>query len=178
MTDERYKASLVGAQNRTAGLYFEQLITRSCESYKRKCTAYIDKTPEPMKPLSKPDNKGIFKACYTSTAQPDYKGVLNGGRSICFEAKHTDTEKMLASRVTDAQAEVLRQCDLFGAVAGVLCSFSLQDFYFVPWEIWDHMKEEYGRKYITKEDVERYRCEVRNGVIEFLTFVTEGECDV
>lgn len=157
-----------GYQNRIAGEYFEGIIKVALQWYLEKGVADIEKTPEPMKPLGKPNRKGQFLACYTKAAQPDYKGTLLGGRSVVFEAKHTDDERIEYSRLTDKQAEDLERHHNLGAVAFVLVSFGLRDFYRVPWETWRDMKALYGRKYIKKLELEAYRVRSTAGVLKLL----------
>lgn len=157
-----------GKQNRVAGEYFEAIIDASLEWYKDRGMANIEKSPEPMKPISKPNRRGQFLAHYTKAAQPDFKGTLRGGRSVVFEAKHTDTDRIEQSRLTQEQADRLELHDYLGAAAFVLVSFGLQDFYRIPWEVWRNMKEIYGRKHIKQPELEPYRVQYIAGVIKML----------
>ena len=84
------KARMQGQRARYEGESFEKLLDISCEMYRMHGAARIEKTPEPMRPLSRPNSKGQFTACYVKAAQPDYKGTLAGGQAIVFEAKHTE----------------------------------------------------------------------------------------
>ena len=72
---KKAKRSARGARSRTAGNQFEAMIDAACEWYKAAGAAVIDKTPEPMRPISRPNRAGQFTACYTKQAQPDYKGA-------------------------------------------------------------------------------------------------------
>lgn len=85
------RRSYIGARSRAEGAGFEAIISSACDYYRAIGRADIEKTPEPMKPLGGANRSGRFLACYTKQAQPDYKGVLSGGRAVVFEAKHTDT---------------------------------------------------------------------------------------
>ena len=98
------RRSYIGARNRAEGAGFESLISSACDYYRAIGLADIEKTPEPMKPLGGADRSGRFLACYTKQALPDYKGVLSGGRAVVFEAKHTDTGRLLYDRVSAEQA--------------------------------------------------------------------------
>ena len=49
---------LTGSRSRAAGAAFEKLIEVSCEVYKGRKFAYIEKTPEPMRPVSGADRQG------------------------------------------------------------------------------------------------------------------------
>lgn len=157
-----------GLQSRQAGAYFENMIEASLRWYEIKGVAVIAKTPEPMKPLSKPNQKGQFLACFIKAAQPDFKGTITGGRSVVFEAKHTEGDRIEYGRLTDEQVEQLEKHHQLGAAAFVLVSFGLQDFYRVPWPVWRDMKAIYGRKYIKPAELEQYRVEYIAGVLKLL----------
>lgn len=157
-----------GLQSRRSGEQFEDMITASLSWYEDKGVACIEKTPEPMKPLGKPNKKGQFLACFVKAAQPDYKGTLAGGRSVVFEAKHTDTDRIKYDRLTDEQVDRLKLHHALGAVAFVLVSFGLRDFYRVPWEVWRDMKDIFGRKFIKQAELEPYRMQYIAGVLKLL----------
>lgn len=157
-----------GLISKRAGDIFEEIIAASLIWYEERRLACIEKTPEPMKPLSKPDQWGRFRACYTKVGQPDFKGTLIGGCSVVFEAKHTDADRIKYDRLTDEQVVKLSTHHALGAVAFVLVSFGLQDFYVIPWTVWQNMKAIYGRKYILKTEVGQYRVPFENGVIKLL----------
>lgn len=157
-----------GRQNRIIGDHFENLIAASLLWYEDKGVACIEKTPEPMKPLGKPNKKGQFLACYVKAGQPDFKGTLTGGRSVVFEAKHTEADKIEYSRLTDEQIKKLSAHHALGAAAFVLVGFGLQDFYRIPWEVWRDMKAIYGRKHMKQPDCEPYRVQCISGVLKLL----------
>lgn len=165
-----------GAMNRAQGLGFERLIDLSCDYYRKKGVANIEKTPEPMKPISSGGKNGRFTAVYTSRAQPDYKGTLNGGRSVVFEAKSTQERMIKRERVTAAQQEALEMHHRLGALCFVLVSMA-GVCYAVPWEIWRDMKEQFGRKYVTADDVARYRAPFTAGGGVHLDFLNERLCE-
>lgn len=151
---------LIGSRSRASGAAFEKLIEASCEVYKRRGLAYIEKTPEPMRTISGADRQGKFKAIYTAAAQPDYKGTLSGGRAVVFEAKHTDSDTMKQERVTPAQAEALSMHYTLGALCFVLISIKDRCFV-IPWHEWKHMKQSFGRKYITAADLKEYEVKMK-----------------
>lgn len=157
-----------GYQSKLAGEYFENMIDASLKWYRYKGVAEIEKTPEPMRTLSKPNRQGKFLACFTKSAQPDFQGTLAGGRSIVFEAKHTDSDRIEYSRLSDEQINKLSSHHRLGAVTFVLVSFGLQDFYRIPWETWRDMKTIYGYKHIKQPDLEPFRVEFISGVIKLL----------
>ena len=157
-----------GRQSRIMGDHFEGIIAASLRWYEDKGVACIEKTPEPMKPLRAPNRQGQFLACYIKAGQPDFKGTLTGGRSVVFEAKHTDSDRIEYSRLTDEQVEKLSTHHKLSAAAFVLVSFGLQDFYRIPWEIWRDMKAIYGHKHIKQKELEPYRVQYIAGVLKLL----------
>ena len=159
-------ATLQGMKSKSTGEYFEKIIERACKYYSDMNYAEIQKTPEPMRVIKRLDG-GKFVAVFTKQAQPDYKGTLNGGQAIVFEAKHTDSEKMLQSVITAEQEKRLNKHLDLGACCYVLVSFEFREFFFVPWAVFRAMKGIFGRKYIKPDDVREY--EVRYvGILLFL----------
>lgn len=160
--------SVRGSQSRQAGAYFESIIEASLRWYRDKGLAEITKTPEPMKPLGKPNQRGQFLACFTKAAQPDFKGTLHTGRSVVFEAKNTMNDRIEYKATTEEQNEQLERHHKLGAVVFVLVAFNLQDFYRVPWPVWRSMKKLYGRKYLKPAELEQYRVQYIAGVLKLL----------
>ena len=171
MTVEEFRASMQGKMNRAQGLGFEQAIDEACEYYKRIRLAYIEKTPEPMKPIGVLNrNLGHFKAVFTKAAQPDYKGTMKGGRSVVFEAKHTDTDRIKQDVVTEEQWESLDLHEAMGAWCFVLVSLGMR-YYRVPWEKWKTMKEDCGHKYMNAADLASYELPA---LLRFLEYTKKG----
>lgn len=158
-----------GRKSKATGEAFESYIDATVAYYKRVGLADIQKTPEPMKPLrSAPGQPGKFIAVFLKQAQADYKGILMGGKSIMFEAKHTNTDTMPYGRLSKEQIDNLRSYDKFGAVCFILVSFNFKNFYRVPWTVWRDMKELYGRKHLKESDLQEYKVKFENGIINFL----------
>ena len=169
MTDEqRYKRQIAGARARIAGEIFENQIEGSLRWHIDRGLLKANKTPEPMKPLGKPNARGQFLACYTKKAQVDFCGTMYGGRSVRFEAKQTDSDRFEHKRQTDEQMDDLRDHQKLGALCFVLLCFGFDHFYRVPWQVWESMKEIYGRKYVTERDVQQFRIPVSSGVLKIL----------
>lgn len=157
--------SLQGKKNNAQGHFFEGYIKAACEIYKREEIAYIEKMPEPFTVLEKKE-RGIFKERFIAHAQPDFMGTLRGGQAICFEAKYTTKDKLAQTVLTPEQWDSLERHWRAGAKAGV-CVGIKSVFAFIPWHIWRDMKEIYGHKYLTAEDMELYRVKF-NGACMFL----------
>ena len=154
-----------GKRNNAQGHFFEGFIKTACAVYKQKGIACVEKMPEPFMVLEKRD-KGIFKGRFIAHAQPDFMGTLSGGRSICFEAKYTSTDKLGQNVLTGEQWDSLEQHWKAGAKAGV-CAGIGDVYAFIPWPVWRSMQDIYGRKYMTAEDLEPYRVRF-NGACMFL----------
>lgn len=112
--------------------------------------------------------EGRFLACFEKAAQPDYKGTLNTGKAVVFEAKLSTSDRIEQSRVTDHQAAALEAHSRMGAMAFVLVSLDFQSFYRVPWGTWRNMKQIYKRKYMTAAELEQYKVRFTGSRIEFL----------
>lgn len=173
MSAEEYRRQQVGKLARVHGLRFEEQIEASLRWYEDRGILKATKTPEPMKPLGKPDSRGRFLACYVKAAQVDFSGTAVGGRSVRFEAKQTDTDRFDRKRLTDEQMDDLRGHEALGALCFVILCFShgtgsVDTFYRVPWKNWDDMKAIYGRQYVTEKDVASFRIPAPAGIIKIL----------
>ena len=120
-----------------------------------------------MKPIKRLE-RGHFVAVFTKMAQPDYKGTAENGRSIVFEAKHTDTDRMSRDVISPEQEKRLNKHEKLGAECFVLVSFGFVRFFKVPWNIFRDMKQHFCRKYIVPADLKQYECYLINGVLRFL----------
>ena len=168
MTAEAFRASYQGKRNRALGLQFEQIITEACEHYRSMGLAYIEKTPEPMRVIGVLDRKrGIFKAVFEKAAQPDFKGTMQGGRAVVFEAKHTESDRIKQDAVTEDQEKAMNLHEAMGAWCFVIVCLD-NTYYRVPWERWKTMKEDCGHKYMNAADLHPYTLGVWPGHLRFL----------
>lgn len=156
-----------GKRSKRNGQNFEKLIERTCEHYRRKGIANINKTPEPLKPLA-PLNNGQFRAVYAKKGQPDFLGTIVGGKSIIMEAKHTNGTNIRFDRISLHQERELEGTHRLGGIAVVLISFSMKNFYSVPWVNWKDMKYTIGKKSVNKKDLADYKLDTKNGYLHFL----------
>lgn len=149
------------------GRAFESLLMRGCNYYRQKGVAIINKVNEPYI-VTKKTNANKFMGRFTGRAEPDFKGVLYGGRAIAFEAKSTQKSRIQRNAVTDTQMEWLREQKDFGAVTFV--AVNIQDkFYSVPFDVWDDMKNIYGKKFLMPEDIAGYEVKY-DGAVRFLEY--------
>lgn len=153
------KAKAVGAQ-------FENAVERSCIRYRTKGIAHIQKTPEPFKLIGV---KGKYAYGFIEKkAQPDFTGTLSDGRSVIFEAKHTNSTNIPFDRISYQQELELDIHEELGALTFVLVTFSFKTFYTVPWADWKRLKETVNKKSVNEKDLEPFQIEVNDGLIDFL----------
>lgn len=164
-----YKRYAAGTRAKHNGQRFEQLIENSCKVYARKGIAVISKTPEPFR-VEKHIGGGKFIGHYEKTAQPDFKGVIKGGQTVIFEAKHTDDTQIKQTAVTEAQADSFRTHEVMGARCFVLVSMGTTNttYYRIPWSVWDNMQEHFGHRHIKAAEAAEYQIHIRNGILQFL----------
>ena len=157
--DRAYTAYVSSA----AGRNFENEILTACEYYKLSKKAVINKVNEPYIVLFKYEG-GKFMGRHTAAAEPDFKGVLKGGRSIAFEAKTTSKSRIQKSVVTEEQGRWLQEQYEMGAVT-LVCICIRDRFFSIPWVVWRDMKNIFGKKYLMPADIVQYEVPYRNGVM-------------
>lgn len=159
------RRQLIGVRSKAEGKRFEARLDAAFAYYDKTGFAAIEKTPEPLKPISSL-GQGRFVACFEKKAQPDYKGILKGGREIMFEAKFTSTDRMEQSRVLAGQADYMDKHQRLGARCYVVVGFARGEVYRIPWDVWRDMKSHFGRKYVTEADLDKYRVQTAwNGTL-------------
>ena len=170
MTYEKDRIRYINTLNNSRGHNFESAIEVGCEIYRRQGRADVDKTSEPFRVMRKYQN-GTFLGQFIAKAEPDYHGTLSGGRSIYFEAKSTSTKRLKQDVVTQEQKKKLDAHTVLGAYTGV-CACIQYEFFFIPWDVWRHMGEHFGHKYVTAEEIQSYRV-VYNGAVMFLDYARD-----
>lgn len=151
------------------GENFERLIEITCAYYSKMGAAYIQKTPEPMKPIKVINRaKRLFQAVYTMKAQPDFTGTLKNGKSVVFEAKHTDGTNIPFDRINDQQQEDLALHNHLGAMTFILISFNMKYFYAVPYSDWMQLKEQSKKKSVNQTDLIDYEISNKKGYLNFI----------
>ena len=153
------------------GRAFESLLKRGCNYYRQKGMAIINKVNEPYI-VTKKTNGNKFMGRFTGRAEPDFKGVLYGGRAIAFEAKSTQKSRIQRNAVTDTQMEWLREQKKFGALTFVAVNIQ-EKFYTVPFDLWDNMKLFYDKKFLMHDDIADYEV-IYDGSVRFLEFENGG----
>lgn len=117
------------------GQNFEGLIKYANAHYKHNGAAVIEKQNTLCIPLRNGTGK-IVSAKYEEKATVDFMGRI-GNIPLAFEAKHCSTPVVQWSRVEPHQSEWLNTwSEDVGAIAFILVSFNLTDFYLIPWQFW------------------------------------------
>ena len=154
-----------GAINKAMGKMFEQRLDGAFAYYEQHGLAFVEKTPEPIRAY-KDLKDGRFLAVFTAKAQPDYKGVIKGGRAVMIEAKFTLSDRFTQDRVTPGQAEYMTKNEALGARCYVIVGFVAGGVYRIPWAVWKDMKGHFGRKYVRESDLQQYRVlTAKNGAL-------------
>lgn len=122
------------------GQPFEDFLAFVHARYQTTGTACVHKVPTEFIPLR--DRTG--KVCSVKVEHKscvDYLGRYKG-TPVAVEAKHTENDRMLFSRVEPHQAEYMDDfCKYPEAVGIILVSFKLQRFFAVPWQFWKQARD-------------------------------------
>ena len=113
---------------------------------------------------------GKFEAVFTKAAQPDFKGTIKGGKTVVFDAKYTESDRIRYQVLSNHQRETLLKYKEFGAIAFVLVGFQDGLIFRIDIETWIGMKENMGRMYIKEEELKKMKLEAitTNGIVDFL----------
>ena len=145
-----------GRRSNRKGKDFEAVLDKTFAYYSEKGFAKVEKNQEPVRIL-RPLGNGSFIACFTKKAQADYKGTIKGGRTVIFEAKYTEQDRLLQNAVDENESEYMEIHESLGARCFVICGFASGNVYRVPWGVWRNMKRIYGHKYVTEEEIKQYQ---------------------
>ena len=153
--NQQAKLRARNAKSLSNGKSFEELIAFACGRYRDAGEACIVKTPEPFAVYSR-TKEGLFMGRFTAAkAQPDFQGIVKGGKSIIFEAKFTSKDRIQQSVITETQAKILDDHEALGGLC--YAAVSIENRYFwIPWNVLKNMKEIYGHKYVKPEEIEEY----------------------
>lgn len=152
--EKRKSISAKNRQTRANGRLFEEMILRSCRSYRRAGLATIKKVPEARRVVGRTGGRKSLMICANEAkADPDFMGSVSpDGRCMVFDAKHTDKDRILATALTDNQVRILESHEACGALCMVAVSFGFERFFMIPYSVWRDMKAVFGRKYIMPGD--------------------------
>lgn len=168
------KRRIVNRENSDRGHEFEDLIQRGSVYYADHGRAIVGKVYEPYRCTKKLEG-GRFLGQWTGRAEPDFKGVLRGGRAVAFECKSTRKSRIQRNALTDEQIGWLEVQAEMGAAAFV-CIDIQGRFFSVPWYIWRDMKSVYGKKFLMPGDIPHYEV-VFDGAVKYLDYINGRRLD-
>lgn len=146
----------IGRKAKQNGKRFETLLDKYFSFFAEMGYCNIEKTPEPFK-FIKPYSNNLFVGCFVKSAQPDYKGTLQGGRAIVLEAKSVENGKIQKSALTDNELKELLRHQKLGACSGVLVYDNEKaNIHLLPVVMFEKMEEIFGKKHIKLSQVKRY----------------------
>ena len=165
------EVSMTNRCSNDRGRSFENLIMKGCQAYALEGRAVINKVYEPYRCVKKLQSGG-FVGQFTGRAEPDFKGVLQGGQAIAFEAKSTKKSRMQHNALTDDQMRWLQIQEDMGAEVFVCLDISGR-FFMLPWQKWRDMKKIYGKKFLMAGDIEEFEV-LFDGAVRFLNYADGG----
>ena len=168
------KRRIVNRENSDRGHEFEDLIQRGSVYYADHGRAIVGKVYEPYRCTKKLEG-GRFLGQWTGRAEPDFKGVLRGGRAVAFECKSTRKSRIQRNALTDEQIGWLEAQAEMGA-ASFVCIDIQGRFFSVPWYIWRDMKDVYGKKFLMAGDIPHYEV-VFDGAVKYLDYINGRHLD-
>lgn len=118
----------MGTLARKHGQNFETYARKECNDLRKAGLALVRKNWRAPEVPEEGNHARIAKS------QPDFSGVIEGGRSVVFECKATmDTNSWEFSHLADHQAEHLSEAAELGAVAFVYILDGDRRKWVVPW---------------------------------------------
>lgn len=153
------------------GRSFENLLMKGCQYYQNRGTAAINKVYEPYI-CTKVLQDGKFIGRFLDRAEPDFKGVLDGGRAVAFEAKSTCKSSIQYNVLTQTQRDWLAEQAEMGALAFVAIDIQGR-FFSIPYSVWADMKNIFGKKSLAAEDIAEYEV-IFDGTVRFLEYESGG----
>lgn len=160
--------------NNDRGRAFENLLVKGCQHYEQRGRAVISKVYEPYR-CTKKLTGGRFIGQWIGRAEPDFKGVLRGGRAIAFEAKSTRKEHINRDALTKEQMKWLMAQAEMGALAFV-CADICGRFFALPWYMWHDMHSIFGKKSLTQDDIAQYEV-IYDGAVRYLEYINGKSLD-
>lgn len=152
------------------GSTLEEFINRSCEQYREKKLALIQKIPTPITPIRiDKDSRHITLAYFEKKSTVDYIGAVQG-IPVCFDAKECQKDVFPLQNVHEHQVAFMDEFEQQGGVAFFLLFFAQKNvFYYQRFEellrFWMRGKNG-GRKSFTYDELSNdYFLISKNGIL-------------
>ena len=118
------------------GSTLEELINRTCEQYREKGLALIQKVPTPITPVKiDRQSRHITLAYFEKKSTVDYIGAVQG-IPVCFDAKECNTDQFPLQNIHEHQVTFMRDFEKQQGIAFLILSFSHRDeIYYLPYRL-------------------------------------------
>ena len=115
------------------GSTLEEFINRTCEQYREKGLALIQKVPTPITPVRiDQQSRHITLAYFDQKSTVDYIGAVQG-IPVCFDAKECSTDNFPLQNIHAHQVEFMRDFERQQGIAFLISYFSHRDeIYYMP----------------------------------------------
>ena len=117
------------------GSTLEELINRTCQQYREKKLALIQKVPTPITPVRIDQNsRHITLAYFDQKSTVDYIGAVQG-IPVCFDAKECCTDNFPLQNIHAHQVEFMKDFEKQQGIAFLIPYFSHRDeIYYMPFQ--------------------------------------------
>lgn len=149
------------------GSALEEFINQTCEQYREKKLALIQKVPTPITPVRiEKESRHITLAYFDQKSTVDYIGAVQG-IPVCFDAKECHTDNFPLQNIHEHQVRFMGDFERQDGIAFLILYFSHRDeIYYMRYEemlkFWNRGKSG-GRKHFKYEELNPDWFLTRNG---------------
>lgn len=142
------------------GSALEEYINRTCEQYREKGLALIQKVPTPITPVRiDQESRHITLAYFEKKSTVDYIGAVQG-IPVCFDAKECSTDTFPLQNIHEHQMQFMEKFEKQGGVAFLILYYSTKNLlYYMRFEemklFWDRAVSG-GRKSFRMEELDAH----------------------
>lgn len=117
------------------GSTLEELINRTCQQYREKRLALIQKVPTPITPVRiDQSSRHITLAYFDQKSTVDYIGAVQG-IPVCFDAKECNSDNFPLQNIHAHQVEFMKDFEAQEGIAFLILYFAHRDkIYYMPFE--------------------------------------------
>ena len=149
------------------GSALEEFINQTCEQYRERNLALIQKVPTPITPVRiEKESRHITLAYFDQKSTVDYIGVVQG-IPVCFDAKECHTDNFPLQNIHEHQVRFMGEFEKQDGIAFLILYFSHRDeIYYMRYEemlkFWNRGQNG-GRKHFKYEELNPKWFLTRNG---------------
>ena len=139
------------------GSTLEEFINRTCEQYREKKLAVIQKIPTPITPVKiDKESRHITLAYFEKKSTVDYIGAVQG-IPVCFDAKECHSNQFPLQNIHQHQVDFMGEFEGQGGIAFLILFFTRRnELYYLRYEdmlrFWERGQSG-GRKHFTLEEL-------------------------